>query len=290
MTMGFGIYPLPGVSLGNFFFKTIPAFGSQTFKFSYRFSSSKDAHVLLQSYKDTVRAQLPMQYNPDVRPLAQFASIDSSYVRPDNPYGYNDGGGGIFRRFDTLAGCKDYVAKLVPPMRQANFQGMIMWQPQGINPRGVQYRPDFDVFPPETLANLPTLVNGFKNAGLKIGLLARPGVVITAASESTDGLSRVSDNEEQLADLGKRLKWATNTGFAGFYLDSFVEDGPDQNILKFIRNQLGREVQTFTEHSTVLSLPLSGAYMEFRYANGAYVFPQSVSRSKLDLSGSRLVR
>ena len=86
---------------------------------------------------------------------------------------------------------------------------------------------------------------------------------------------RASDNEEQLADLGKRLKWATNNGFAGFYLDSFVEDGPDQNILKFIRNQLGREVQTFTEHSTVLSLPLSGAYMEFSYENGAYVFPQS---------------
>ena len=226
MTMGFGIYPLPGVSLGNFFFKAIPAFGSQTFKFSYRFSSSKEAHVLLQSYKDTLRAQLPMQYNPDVRPLAQFASIDSSHVRPDNPYGYNDLGTGIFRRFDTLAGCKDYVAKLVPPMRRANFQGMLMWQPQGINPRGVQYRPDFDVFPPETLANLPTLVNGFKKAGLKIGLLARPGVFIAAASESTDGLERASDSKSQLADLGKRLKWATNTGFAGFYLDSFVYGWP----------------------------------------------------------------
>ena len=80
--------------------------------------------------------------------------------------------------------------------------------------------------------------------------------------------------KSQLADLGKRLKWATNTGFAGFYLDSFVEDGPDQNILKFIRNQLGQEVQTFTEFPTVLSLPLSGAYMEFSYANGAYVFPK----------------
>ena len=273
MTMGTGIYQLPGVSLTNFFFKAIPAFGSQTFKFSYRFSNSKDAHVLLQSYKDTLRAQLPMQYNPDVRPLAQFASIDSSYVRPDNPYGYNDGGGGIFRRFDTLAGCKDYVTKVVPPMRRANFQGMLMWQPQGINARGVLYRPDFDVFPPETLANLPTLVNGFKNAALNIGLLARPGVVI-AASGSSDGLLRASDNEVQLADLGKRLKWATNTGFAGFYLDSFVEGDPDHNILKFIRNQLGRDVQTFTEHSTVLSLPLSGAYIEFSYANGVYVFPQ----------------
>ena len=273
MTMAFGIYPLPGLSLGNFFFKAIPAFGSQSFRFSYRFSSSKDAHVLLQSYKDHLRAQLPIEYNPDVRPLAQFASINSSYIRPDNPYGYNDGGGGIFRRFDTLAGCKDYVAKLVPPMQQANFQGMIMWQPQGINPRGVQYRPDFDVFPPETLANLPTLVNGFKNAGLKIGLLARPGVVI-AASGSTDGLLRASENEVQLADLGKRLKWATNNGFEGFYLDSFVQDGPDHNILKFIRNQLGREVQTFTEFPTVISMPLSGAYMEFSYANGAYVFPQ----------------
>jgi hypothetical protein len=167
------------------------------------------------------------------------------------------------------------VAKLVPPMRQANLQGMIMWQPQGINPRGVQYRPDFDVFPPETLANLPTLVNGFKNAGLKIGLLARPGVAIAVGSASTDGLSRVTDNEVQLADLGKRLKWATTAGFGAFYLDSFVEDGPDQNILNFIRNQLGQEVQTFTEFPTAVSLALSGAYMEFRYENGVYVFPQS---------------
>ena len=124
MTMGFGIYPLPGVSLGNFFFKTIPAFGSQTFKFSYRFSSSKDAHVLLQSYKDTLRAQLPMQYNPDVRPLAQFASIDRSYVRPDNPYGYNDGMvAGIFRRFDTLAGCRITWQNWFLPCGKRTFKG-----------------------------------------------------------------------------------------------------------------------------------------------------------------------
>jgi hypothetical protein len=280
MTMGTGISQLPGVSVTNFFFKAIPAFGSQTFKFSYRFGSSKDAHVLLQSYKDHLRAQLPMQYNPDVRPLAQFVSINRSYVRPDNPYGYNDNRGGVFRRFDTLAGCRDYVARLVPPMRQANFQGMILWQPQGINPRGVQYRPDFDVFPPETLANLPSLVNGFKNAGLTIGLLARPGAVITVASESTDGLRRASNSKGELVALGKRLTWAKNKGFGPFYLDSFVRDGPDQSILKFIRNQLGRDVQTFTEFSTVLSLPLSGAYMEFRYKNGAYVFPKAYADLK----------
>ena len=79
MTMGFGIYPLPGVSLGNFFFKTIPAFGSQTFKFSYRFSSSKDAHVLLQSYKDYCESAVANAIQPG-RETAGSIRLDRQFL------------------------------------------------------------------------------------------------------------------------------------------------------------------------------------------------------------------
>lgn len=281
MTVAVGQSGQVGAGLLNLFFKNISVGGSQQFKFNYLFSTSTDKFVLLQPYKDALRAQLTLQHNPDARPVGQFASIGTNFIRPDNPYGYNDGGNGIKRRFDKLAGCQDFVAKVVPPMQQVNCQGMIFWQPQGINPRGVQYRPDFNVFPPETIPNLPTLVNGFNSANLYIGLLSRPGIVITSSTWSTDGYCRVNDLNmnypansyyQPQTDLGNRLKWAKDNGFKGFYLDSFVSDGADHNILKYIRTQIGPAMQTYVEGPTALTMPLSGAYTEFSFTNGVYTF------------------
>lgn len=275
--MGFGVGggSLPGVSIGNFFFKEVRpgAFGKCSYTF--RFSASTDWQVLMQGYKDYLRARCPLLYDPDARPWARFTSINTAYIRPDNPYGYNDGGGvpaGIWRRLDKLAGCQDFVARLLPPILDGGYAGVICWQPQGIHPRGVQYRPDFDVWPPVSIPNLPTLFNGFINAGKRFGLQGRPSATITSGTWDIDSLIRMTDPQDALDDLTLRLNWATSRGISAMYLDSFVSDGGDHNILKYMRTLLGSGFQLYTEFPTALTLHLSGTYHEFAYVNGNYRF------------------
>lgn len=292
MQLLFGHSPYPGVSMGSIFFQTVPPGGSRVYKWAYRFQNSTDWKDLLGGYKTTLRSAFPtLAYEPDARPLCQFSSIHPSYIRPDNPYGYNDNGGGVFRRFDTLAGCQDYVDKLTGPMSQTGYQGIVLWQPQGIHPRGIQYRPDFNVFPTETIPNIPTLTSGFRNAGLSIGLLSRPGVTITSSTWTTDGLTRLTDYPESVLDLKFRLQWAIEQNFNAFYLDSFTSVGVDHNILKIIRDSVGSNVHLFVEHSTALSMALGAMYAELSWNNGLvltqkqqilrWLWPESIVAAKL---------
>jgi hypothetical protein len=125
-----------------------------------------------------------------------------------------------------------------------------------------------------SVPNLPTLFGGFTSAGLRFGLQARPGVTVTSATWDTDGLTGLNDLKYSWDDLSGRLKWATDRGVTAFYLDSFVNSQTDHAVLQKMRTQLGTGVQIFPEGHTVLSVPLAGQYIEFRYSNGNYVFPR----------------
>ena len=285
--------PFPGHSQASIFFQTVPPGGSRVYKYAYRFQNSTDWKDLLGGYKASLRAVFPtLAYEPDARPLAQFASIHESYIRPDNPYGYNDNGDGVFRRFDTLAGCQDYVAKLTGPMSQTGYQGIVLWQPQGIHPRGIRYRPDFNSFPSGTIPNLPTLVNGFRNAGLNIGLLSRPSSAITSGNDwNTDDLIEVTNSPGTVTDISVRLDWASNLGFNAFYLDSFIHSQADHELLRAIRSKVGPNVHLFVEHSTALTMTLGSMYAELTWNNGLvltqkqqilrWLWPESIVAAKL---------
>ena len=289
----------PGISMGSIFFNDVPPGGSRVYKWAYRFQNSTDWKDLLGGYKTSLRAVFPtIAYEPDARPLAQFTSIHASYIRPDNPYGYNDGGsvancvpGKLCRRFDTQVGTDNFVSQLVPAMTATNYQGIVLWQPQGIHPRGVQYRPDFNVFPPETIPNLPTLTSGFRNAGLSIGLLSRSSVTVTSSTWTTDSTTRLTDHSGSIDDLKGRLQWALSNNFNAFYLDSFVGIGVDHKILRVMRDMVGFNVHLFTEHSTALSMAFAASYEQISSWNAGisltqkqqilrWIWPESIIAAK----------
>lgn len=300
MSMLFSIYPHPGVSVGSVFFNRVPPGGSRIYKYAYRFQNSTDWKDLLGGYKAALRAALPtLAYEPDARPLAQFASIHPTYIRPDNPYGYNDGGssancvpGKLCRRFDLLAGCENFVSQLVGPMTQTGYQGVVLWNPQGIHPRGVRYRPDFNSFPAVTIPNLPTLASGFRNAGLNIGLLARPSIAITSANDwDHDTAIEVTDAPGTRADINLRFDWASSLGFNAYYLDSFIHSKEDHDLLKAMRTKVGPNVHFFVEHSTALSMALGASYEQLgNWSNGLvltqrqqilrWLWPESIVAAK----------
>lgn len=248
----------------TFFGSSVPPGGSRTYKWAWRFGATDDLTELLGGYK----AQVNQAWQGDCRPIVQFVHLSTSLVTPENPYGYHGG-----RRFNRADECQIYVDNLVPRMNQAHCQGILMWQPQGIHPRGGMYRADFNVFPSETIANLPILINGFNNAGLSIGLLARPSSLITSFNWLEDTYVSMSDDYLQIAHLVERVKWAKTQGFKGFYLDSFLSRCNQHNVLKAIRDTVGPTDGLYTEHSTALSLTMSGGYCESNYTNGQFVLP-----------------
>ncbi len=72
-----------------------------------------------------------------------------------------------------LGGWKHPATSLIPVLKRAGGQGVIV-RGQGATTRArAMYRPDFDVLPPEVEANWPTLAQRFHDAGLKIGVCTR---------------------------------------------------------------------------------------------------------------------
>lgn len=268
MTLKIGIYPLSGVGQGIVFLSPVSAGGSRVFKWGYRFASASDE--LLGGYVAHVQAQTTLQYTPTYRPYVQFAHLGIPYLRPDNPYGYLDSGSGVTRRFDKPEGVADYVTGLGPPMVEAGCAGVLMWQPQGVNPRGAMYRPDFHVWPSVVEANLPALVNGFAAQGLTVGLLARPSHTITSATWDTDWLARTGGSAGALKEVAERIQWAVDRGFQHWYLDSFIMDGEDHDILKTIRQVVGPLQQLYLEFPTVASMAYAGGYEEMWWENDTW--------------------
>ena len=236
-----------------------------------RLAKTTDWKTLLDGYRQTYRASMPaLQYEPDHRPAAFHGNADGSFVRPDNPLGFNDNRA-AFRRFDRAAGVQDWVNRVAVPLAAAGGQGIIHWALMGHPPRGAWYRPDFDVFPPEVMANIPALTAGITALGLRAGLCARPGEGVSPISYTQDGTFRLSaDAPDQMAMLLQRFRNATNLNFGLFYLDTFGSTLDDYRIMKLIRQQLGPGVQCFCEYHSDLVLPYAGRYTEW---NGPGQFP-----------------
>lgn len=278
-----GRFGFVGWSFLCLFFDDLPIDGTLHYKFAYRFSASSASSDLLAGYKTTLRTQFPaISYSTDARPMARFTSIDKSYIRADNPYGYNDNGGqaaSLWRRFDKLTGCQAFVSTIAPRFADGKMQGILCWQLQGYRPNtNWSYRPDFLIFPPETLANLPTLVNGIKALGAKIGLQGRPGVIAQTESwgiggTEPDNIYPTGNSFGQQAKTKSLFKWGLDNGFdLGYYLDSFPGIPDEHDILKVIRATLGL-VPTYCEFTTALSPAFSSIYINLSYSSGAYLYP-----------------
>lgn len=268
-TGNLGIWP-NAIAITNFFYRPLGPGAQDTFEFVLRLSSSTDWHTLLSGYKTHIRSRIPaLLYTPDARPVGSFSSIDASYVRPDNPYGYNDSGGTFLgRRFDLSA--QPFIDWVTPNLIAGKFQGLIMWQLQGVNPSSPTspfYRPDFYVFPPQVLANLPTLVSGFKNHNLKIGLLARPeGIITLSGNWGIHRIQTIGADPDFIADLLDRFRWAINDmGFNIWYFDTFPYNHGNHLVLKAVRESVGPSVPIYVEHWNVAAAASAGFYSQIGY-------------------------
>jgi hypothetical protein len=229
------------------------------------FTKKTDLPSLLSSYiRDFRKFAGPMEYLPDDRPWLQFAAGDSAHLTAQNPLGYN----GDVRRLDLPSGIRSFE-DMVWPCNEVT-QGTLFWQPQGYNPRGCEYRPDFDVWPDSVSANLPALIAWYRSNGLKFGLCTRPGEIVTPSGPNTDQTCQLdANNASQMAMLIARFDAVKKRGVNAFYLDSFGTDLNSYRIMKQLRAHLGNAVPTYSEFTSDLMLPYSGMYTQLDLASAA---------------------
>lgn len=246
--------------IGYYVPKSLPAGDAATIELGLRISPNRDWKHLLEPYKRHFDKTLgPVQYRPDHRPFAQFASAGKHWVKADNPFGFN----GPNRRFDTAKGTQAFCDMVIPGLKAADGQGVMFWALQGDDPRGAMYRPDFDIFPQPVEANIPLLRKNFEAAGLRLGLCARPGEIAIRADRDHDmTLQTNPDDPAHMEMMTKRFKRAIEMGFSAFYLDSFGCSLEDVKAMRHFRAQLGPDVPTYAEMTCDWILPYSGAYLE----------------------------
>lgn len=262
---------LPTRSLSYLVAEPIPPGGLRQFHMTLRVSANADWKHLLEPYKRHFAAVCgEVQYKADHRVFAQACVNGApSFIKPDNPYGFHGG----FRRLDLAEGAKAFGDTLVPALADARGQGVLIWGQGGENPRGAMYRPDFDILPPEVEANWPTLAARFKDAGLRLGVCARPGEIAYQVNWKQDGTLRINpDDPAHIQMMVRRFKAMTDKGCTAFYLDTFGSSLDDVKAMIAYRKALGPDVQTYVEHACDAILPHSGVYTELHFDKKANAY------------------
>jgi len=239
--------------------KPVPAEGAVTIRCVLRFSDNTDWKHLLAPYKQAFwKIHKRMHYRPDFRPWASFFGPSSpTHINTENPFGFN----GSRRRFDTAEGVDAFCDHMIPKLKEAGAAGVLLWQPQGWEPRGQLYRSDLQVWPPQVREHLPELMRRFKEADLRLGLLARPAQFHIRVDWNNDWtFEGLAENPQTMHFVWQRFKWALDQGFDAFYLDSVGNDYNDVKIMQALRKRLGPDVQTYIEHDCDAVLPYSGVY------------------------------
>jgi hypothetical protein len=255
----------------------IPPRGAATIDLKLRVSLNTDWKHLLEPYREHFQKTFgAVQYKGDNRWIAtDYLNHSQKAVSPTNPYGFHGG----YRRIDTAAGAKAFCDTVIPPLKQANGQGVIVWGQAGDDPRGGMYRPDFDVLPPEVEANWPTIASAFKEAGLKLGVCTRPRHMAVREDWKQDRIIDINPNDPgHRKMLLQRFENMRKKGCSIFYLDSFGDSFEDVLLMRFLREKLGPDVLTFAEHQCDAMMVYSGGYSETTWNGEGYRLWSGVDR------------
>lgn len=247
----------------------IPPGGALTFGVVLRASPSTDWRRLLQPYKEQFRAAFgEKRYAADFRSVGvAHVNRNKEAISPANPYGFHGG----FRRLDRAEEVEKLCDTLIPALQRMNGIGLIFWGQGGQEPRGEMYRADFDILPPEVAANWPRLAGRFREAGLALGVTARPRHIHLRKDWENDLTLDINpDDPRHLEMLWQRFKNMIDRGVTLFYLDSFGNEAADVKTMRYLRERMGPDIQTFAEHSCDVMAVYSAFYSETDfYAKGS---------------------
>lgn len=155
-------------------------------------------------------------YNSDFRIKTLTACSNVDLITTSNPMGFRD-------NMDTT-GWTSYLNTHIASLIGKNIGEVIFWGATGASDRGVNYRPEFDVFPPALANDMNTLRDYFANTldNKKFGFLARPNTI--AYIKNNDDDADVSFNTFDPGHINMaqaRFQNLINEGADAFYLDTY---------------------------------------------------------------------
>lgn len=205
---------------------------------------------LLTPYKDWFTGYFgDAKYSMDFRLKVGMFLCRMEGISQGNPSGY-------YGQLDRL-GWLPFFRKRVGHLRNYNTGEVIIWGASGASRRGVNYRPEFDVFPPVLERGLPQLKTFFNQLGNKrFGFFARPNTIAYQQTHEKD--SDVSFNPLDIQHLrmaDRRYDKLIKAGARAFYMDTYGADWgcfPDSAkasvfYLKHLRDRVGPDVLLVTE-------------------------------------------
>ncbi|MAX26355.1 MAG: hypothetical protein CMJ19_17825 [Phycisphaeraceae bacterium] len=214
-----------------------------------------DFRYLLSPYKNWFNAYYgPVQYSADFRihviSVCSARNADDP-IDPNNPYAFREG-------MDSLGWQSNFLNARVGSLASHNTGPIIFWSVTGMNPRGVNYRPDFDVFPQVVEDTLPDLREYFKTtlSGKRFGFFARPNHIAYQQTNEIDNVANFNPFDyTHLRMANRRFERLRDQGVTSFYLDTYgagwgAYPGSDEAgvyYLKQLRAEMGPDIELFTE-------------------------------------------
>lgn len=239
---------------GHGHYTPVEAGGRTRYAVTYRIDSTpKDWKNLLTPYKTWFNSYFgPCKYNMDFRVKLLQMPSNASLCSPTNPYGTRG-------KIDS-EGWGTYIKERMEGIRK--YPGVashvIFWSILA-DPRGMNYRPDFNVIPPITRETMPLLRQFCRENNMGFGWFARPNEIAfkeTWTQDSGAGWNMLDAWSIRMADL--RYKDVLSWGCTAFYMDTYgghvgisPNDG-EANVmfLKHLRETTGPDCFTFIEHGS----------------------------------------
>ena len=252
--------PRPEMTLQYYVPQTVWAEGARTFRLRLRISPRTGWKHLLAPYRQTFNETFgEARYKPSPRPLVHVTH-PSSYraVGGNNLYGFND----QKRRFDRRKNVAHFIETKLPRIKQWGAQGVVFTGMAGLDKRGIGYRPDFRLLPPEVQHNLPLLQAAFEEAGLRMGVSGQPNAFgVRKSWHLSEILPLSAEKESQLNHMWRfRIKTWRSRGASLFYFVNFGGNLNDIRALRYFRGKLGGTVTVVSQHcSDVLLLDANGS-------------------------------
>jgi len=255
--------------------RSIPAGGSDQFRFSLRFGPSGSPGTTLASdvYRNFAAAFPPTLTRADRRPIGQLILATSAAGYPNNPRGWFSD-----RAVDTATSAGvaafqqrvlAYANNSIAILKQMNAQGMVTWDIEGEQfPQPTSYIGDprmFATLAPEMAGIADQYFQLFRTAGFRVGVCLRPQQLQIGSGATSAQQIPLADPTQILLD---KATYAHNRwGATLFYVDSNVnatDPNPiDPAILRTLSTAFPDSL-FIPEHSNTQYYAYSGPYRELR--------------------------
>lgn len=255
--------------------RTIQPGGAVAVGVTVRVTADGSTAGLFSGYRNALHAALSgdlipatgLGHVPHPGEVAEFASVNARWARPDNPGGYDDGfGASPWRRLDTPAGAAAFPGVVGGPLVKDKGAAVLFWSPGGYSTTLPCGKVTADVWTCDALTNLrqiaatwPIVVKGLEALKVTPGIAVRLCDLYDGNGNEYRASSR---NPAHVAAVLAQLDGLLAMGVGAFYLDSVGLDPDSTRMIGLARDHVGPSVPMWSEEGNDITAARCDRYAE----------------------------